>query len=147
MKANQSLTNPGTGSSTRYKKNKQESLEPYNGGSVPAAQTKDPPTPAEIQLRSMDSDKKQAFSRNDEAQSTFNDGMSLRSRSDSPQMRYMKDANKSINFQIQETGAHDQPVFKMARNAEMTLPEQKNKPKSIVNKPIPGKLLKEKVLR
>ena len=35
----------------------------------------------------------------------------------------------------------------MARNAEMTLPEQRAKPKSIVIKPVPGKPLKEKVLR
>ena len=35
----------------------------------------------------------------------------------------------------------------MARNAEMTLPEQRAKPKSIVIKPVPGKPLNEKVLR
>ena len=62
-------------------------------------------------------------------------------------MRYMKSANKQINFQIQDTGKNEQPSFKMARHAEMVLPEQRSKPQSFSLKPIPGMPIREKVLK
>ena len=61
MKVNSALTNPGTGQSSRSKPKMKSDIEAYNGGSVPAAQTVNPPTPAEnvdIQLHGRDSEQK-----------------------------------------------------------------------------------------
>ena len=61
MKVNQALTNPTSGQSSRTKFIKPSELEPYKGGTVPAAQTNDPPTPAsevKIQYREKDPERK-----------------------------------------------------------------------------------------
>ena len=62
-------------------------------------------------------------------------------------MRYMKSSSKPVLFQINETGYNEQPVFKMTRNAERVLPEQKDRPNMITLKPLPHKPIKEKVIK